>query len=104
MLPKPGGVEQEKWLESLESVLEFALKNQGPEKTTRFLDKLTERLRKEGVEGPRLVSTPYINTIPEQEQVLYPGDREIELYVDVPGVDWKADPSLVGAPIRPLRL
>jgi catechol 2,3-dioxygenase len=33
-----------------------------------------------------------------------PDGNEIELYVDVPGVDWKADPSLIAAPIRPLRL
>ncbi len=33
-----------------------------------------------------------------------PDGNEIELYVDVPGVDWKADPSLITAPIRPLRL
>jgi catechol 2,3-dioxygenase len=33
-----------------------------------------------------------------------PDGNEIELYVDVPGVDWKADPSLVAAPVRPLRL
>ncbi len=33
-----------------------------------------------------------------------PDGNEIELYVDVPGVDWHADPSLVAAPIRPLRL
>jgi catechol-2,3-dioxygenase len=33
-----------------------------------------------------------------------PDGNEIELYVDVPGVDWRNDPSLVAAPIRPLRL
>jgi catechol 2,3-dioxygenase len=33
-----------------------------------------------------------------------PDGNEIELYVDVPGVDWKADPSLIMAPVRPLRL
>ena len=33
-----------------------------------------------------------------------PDGNEIELYVDVPGVDWHADPSLVAAPIRPLHL
>jgi catechol 2,3-dioxygenase len=33
-----------------------------------------------------------------------PDGNEIELYVDVPGVDWKNDPSLLAAPIRPLRL
>src|SRR5258708_39816089 len=59
LLPKPDGVEQEKWLESLESVLEFALKNQEPEDATRFLDKMAERLRNEGAGGRRGVSTPY---------------------------------------------
>jgi catechol 2,3-dioxygenase len=33
-----------------------------------------------------------------------PDGNEIELYVDVPGVDWKSNPSLITAPIRPLRL
>ncbi len=33
-----------------------------------------------------------------------PDGNEIELYVDVPGVDWKANPSLFASPIRPLRL
>jgi catechol-2,3-dioxygenase len=33
-----------------------------------------------------------------------PDGNEIELYVDVPGVDWKSNPSLIGAPVRPLNL
>ena len=33
-----------------------------------------------------------------------PDENEIELYVDVPGVDWRSDPSLVAAPIKPLKL
>ena len=33
-----------------------------------------------------------------------PDGNEIELYVDVPGVDWKSNPALIAAPIRPLRL
>ena len=33
-----------------------------------------------------------------------PDGNEIELYIDVPGVDWKNDPALIGAPIKPLRL
>ena len=33
-----------------------------------------------------------------------PDGNEIELYVDVPGVDWHADPSLIAAPTRPLSL
>jgi catechol 2,3-dioxygenase len=33
-----------------------------------------------------------------------PDGNEIELYIDVPGVDWRHDPALVAAPIRPLTL
>jgi catechol-2,3-dioxygenase len=33
-----------------------------------------------------------------------PDGNEIELYVDVPGVDWAGDPSLAAAPMKPLRL
>lgn len=33
-----------------------------------------------------------------------PDGNEIELFIDVPGVDWHNDPSLIASPIRPLRL
>jgi catechol 2,3-dioxygenase len=33
-----------------------------------------------------------------------PDGNELELYVDVPGVDWSSDPALVAAPVKPLRL
>ena len=33
-----------------------------------------------------------------------PDGNEIELYVDVPGVDWKNDPSLIMARPRPLQI
>jgi catechol 2,3-dioxygenase len=33
-----------------------------------------------------------------------PDGNEIELYIDVPGVDWRSDPTLVASPVRPLRL
>lgn len=36
--------------------------------------------------------------------ILDPDGNELELYVDVPGVDWRADPSLVGRSVTPLRL
>ncbi|NKQ53641.1 VOC family protein [Amycolatopsis sp. K13G38] len=32
-----------------------------------------------------------------------PDGNEIELYVDVPGVDWE-NPAAIGAPVKPLRL
>jgi catechol 2,3-dioxygenase len=36
--------------------------------------------------------------------ILDPDGNEIELYIDVPGVDWKSDPGLIMAPIKPLAL
>ena len=33
-----------------------------------------------------------------------PDGNEVELYVDVPGVDWRTDPSLFAQPTRPLSL
>jgi catechol 2,3-dioxygenase len=33
-----------------------------------------------------------------------PDGNEVELYIDVPEIDWRAEPSLIAAPIRPLRL
>ena len=33
-----------------------------------------------------------------------PDGNEIELYIDVPGVDWRSDPHLIAAPMKPLRL
>jgi pyruvate dehydrogenase E1 component len=76
VLPKPE--EEGKWLESLESVLEFALRNQGAQRAGRFLDKLAERLREQGIEAPRVVSTPYVNTIPDEKQAPFAGDWEME--------------------------
>jgi catechol-2,3-dioxygenase len=36
--------------------------------------------------------------------VLDPDGNEVELYIDVPGVDWRQDPSLIMTPVRPLAL
>ncbi len=33
-----------------------------------------------------------------------PDGNELELYIDVPGVDWRRDPSLIVSPIKPLHL
>ncbi len=44
------------------------------------------------------------HTVTHSLYILDPDGNEIELYIDVPGVDWKSDPSLIMAPIRPLAL
>ncbi len=44
------------------------------------------------------------HTVTHSLYVLDPDGNELELYIDVPGVDWKGDPGLIMAPIKPLVL
>jgi len=69
---------QDKWFDALASMFELAAKSEGPEKTARLAGSLLERLRQVGVEAPKPVSTPYVNTIPVEAQPDYPGDVEME--------------------------
>jgi pyruvate dehydrogenase E1 component len=69
-----GGGNGDKWSQSLQSVFELALESQGPERTARLLEKLAGQLRS----APQGVTTPYLNTIPSEQQAPFPGDREIE--------------------------
>jgi catechol 2,3-dioxygenase len=57
-------------------------------------------LRAHGVE---MVGTAD-HTVTHSLYIRDPDGNEIELYVDVPGVDWRADPAAIMAPTRPLRL
>ena len=44
------------------------------------------------------------HTVTHSLYIADPDGNEIELYVDMPGVDWRSDPTLIAAPIKPLRL
>jgi catechol-2,3-dioxygenase len=44
------------------------------------------------------------HTVTHSLYIADPDGNEIELYIDVPGVDWRSDPTLIAAPIKPLRL
>src|SRR6202034_530986 len=44
------------------------------------------------------------HTVTHSLYIADPDGNEVELYVDVPGVDWQHDPRLVAAPIKALRL
>jgi catechol 2,3-dioxygenase len=44
------------------------------------------------------------HTVSHSLYVLDPDGNELELYIDVPGVDWKNNPAAVMAPTRPLTL
>jgi len=68
---------RDKWLDSLELVLESVLEK-AADSVPLLFDRLTARLREAGLNVPRVVTTPYVNTIPSEEEPPYPGDRDIE--------------------------
>src|ERR671935_579186 len=67
-------VETREWLESLDYVLQSG----GPGKVARLLRELTIHARQNGVKLPFSANTPYINTIPAEDQVLMPGSPDVE--------------------------
>jgi pyruvate dehydrogenase E1 component len=67
-------IETREWLDSLDYVLQTGDRS----RIFRLLDALRTRARSAGFREPFSSNTPYINTIPESEQVPYPGDRELE--------------------------
>ena len=66
-------------------------------------DELRDALRTVQEAGVTLVGTSD-HTVTHSLYVLDPDGNELELYVDVPGVNWRTDPALVFSPIRPLAL
>jgi catechol 2,3-dioxygenase len=44
------------------------------------------------------------HTVTHSLYIADPDGNEIELYIDVAGADWRTDPALIAAPVRPLRL
>ncbi len=67
-------LENQEWLYSLD----YVLQNGGKERVVELLNLLQIRAHKAGVQMPFSANTPYINTIPRENQVPFPGDREIE--------------------------
>ncbi len=67
-------LEKEEWLESFESVY----RNDGQDGARSILEQLEIRAREYGIEIRRAWTTPYINTIPADQQPPYPGRRETE--------------------------
>ena len=67
-------VENQEWLESLEYVFQEG----GPERVEELLQLLQIRAQEHGVTFLCPGNTPYINSIPAEQQRPYPGSREIE--------------------------
>ncbi len=73
-LPDVDPVETTEWLDSLDAVID----THGPARARLLLARLLERARQRQVGVPSMVSTPYVNTIPAEEQVWFPGDEALE--------------------------
>ncbi|MDW8343536.1 MAG: pyruvate dehydrogenase (acetyl-transferring), homodimeric type [Verrucomicrobiae bacterium] len=69
--------ELQRWVESLEHVLGTVLQRETAQ-AGLIMNRLVQRLRANNIPVPEPVNTPYINTIPADQQPPYPGNRELE--------------------------
>jgi pyruvate dehydrogenase E1 component len=67
-------IETREWLDSLDYVLQTG----GPAKVAQLLRDLAVHATENGVKLPFSANTPYINTIPADEQALMPGSPDLE--------------------------
>ncbi len=73
-VPDIDAVETAEWLDSFDAVVEV----RGKSRARFLLMKLLERARALQVGFPATVSTPYVNTIPADEEPWFPGDEHLE--------------------------
>ena len=73
-LPDIDPVETQEWMESLDAVIDA----QGKTRARYLLSRLLERARANQVSFPATVSTPYVNTIPREQEPWFPGDEYLE--------------------------
>src|SRR5580698_534227 len=66
--------ETAEWIEALDEIIDQA----GPDRASYLLERLMERATNLGAQPPLRWNTAYINTIPPEDQVAYPGDRQLE--------------------------
>ena len=67
-------IETREWLDALDSVLAF----EGTDRAQFLLGELATEGRRRGAPVPYSATTPYVNTIPVDQQPAYPGDLAIE--------------------------
>jgi pyruvate dehydrogenase E1 component len=94
--PSRSNSEPQRWLDALDTMIESALGTQPEAARGRFLEELRGRLRSRGIEVPRSVSTPYLNTIPADKGAPFPGDLEMERRIKS-YIRWNAMAMVVNA-------
>ena len=73
-LPDGDPLETKEWIESLDAVVA----EYGPDRARFLVAKLIERAHETSLGVPGAVTTPYINSIPPEEEPEFPGDEDIE--------------------------
>ncbi len=73
-LPDTDPTETQEWLDSLDAVVD----THGKTRARFLLSKLLDRANASQVSFPATVSTPYVNTIPREQEPWFPGDEHIE--------------------------
>jgi pyruvate dehydrogenase E1 component len=84
--------ETSEWIEALDEIVDQV----GPDRASYLLERLMEHASNLGVQPPLRWNTPYVNTIPPEEEAAYPGDRAIERRIKSL-VRWNATAMVVRA-------
>ncbi len=77
-VPGHDASQNDRWLKSLEILLGDVVRKKGPEQVDFLLTQLVARIRDREREAASTLNTPYVNTIPREDEPRYPGDRRIE--------------------------
>jgi len=72
--PQPDPAETREWLDALDGVIE----EEGGGRASELVQALVEHAAIRGVRTPAAQTTPYVNTIPVEQQPHYPGDLTTE--------------------------
>ncbi len=94
-LPDVDPVETTEWLDAFDDVVDV----HGRNRARYLLMRILERAGQKQVEFPATVSTPYVNTIPSDEEPEFPGDEFLERRIRA-FIRWNAAVMVVRANVR----
>ncbi|MBU6328956.1 MAG: pyruvate dehydrogenase (acetyl-transferring), homodimeric type [Acidobacteria bacterium] len=94
-IPDADPVETAEWIDSLDAVVAA----RGGARARYLLARIAERARELHIGNPAEVSTPYVNTIPVEDEPWFPGDLEMERRIRQ-YLRWNAAATVVRANLR----
>jgi pyruvate dehydrogenase E1 component len=94
-LPDIDPTETNEWMESLDAVID----THGKTRARYLLSRLLERAQQNQVSFPATVSTPYVNSIPREQEPWFPGDEHLERRIRA-YIRWNAAVMVIRANTR----